>query len=268
MKMTQLFLMTLLILSCSEHGELKPPSNPFDPSNPDYVGPMLTIIDGPGFGETIESSHVYFRWEGNTVATEYSSNLDNSGWSEWSPGHSREFWYLDEGPHDVQFKARSLNGDIQVESIRTEFIVDAVIGPALYVFPYEQHASEGDTLTYVVMAEDVVDLLAVSIHFLTTTQVEVLEIELGDITNQWGAEPLVVTEQTGREYQISLSGVGANFSSFTGSVSIVSIRMLVHPSDGFMGTVGAITFIRGRLIRNDLNEVSPVVKRGGWLYVD
>ncbi|MBT7577237.1 MAG: hypothetical protein HN633_00515, partial [Candidatus Marinimicrobia bacterium] len=58
-----------LIMGCSSHDELPPPDNPFDPGNPDYVSPNLTIISGPALGEIIDNPFVTLVWEGNESAT-------------------------------------------------------------------------------------------------------------------------------------------------------------------------------------------------------
>ena len=64
MRSTYLYFFLILLIGCDipEFEE----DNPFDPHNPDYVAPSVTINSGPSENETITDPSTAFSWVGNT----------------------------------------------------------------------------------------------------------------------------------------------------------------------------------------------------------
>ena len=65
--------------------------------------------------------------------------------------------YLDEGTHRFQLQGEYPTGDIS-DIIEINFNVDAVLGPALIFFPRRHFTTQGNTVTFQVIAEEVYDL--------------------------------------------------------------------------------------------------------------
>ena len=57
--------------------------NPYDPQNPTYVSPSVTIKSGPSNGETITTETVAFSWVGNIEGMSFRYFLDGVLKQEW-----------------------------------------------------------------------------------------------------------------------------------------------------------------------------------------
>jgi len=158
-----------LILSCSPRNELKPPTNPYDPDNPDYELPHASVIGEVDYGEVIDTSVVTIIWQGNETAYEFSIRYDleivETDWSVWTRDTSVTLRYLDEGNYQFDVKART-NQTVPVEGDANSFhfSVDAVIGPAIRVFPLYQTLSVGVEGEIELIAEEVDSLMGSEIH--------------------------------------------------------------------------------------------------------
>lgn len=180
-KYLQTLLILAVLLGCSSHEELPPPDNPFDPGNPDYVSPNLTIVTGPTIGEIVETASVTLVWEGNESATEYLYKFDSLDWSDWTTLTTLTFDYLDEGDHRFEIKARSINGDEQSTPTVIEFEVDAVGGPALMFYPRRQLSIVGEIVTFHILAEEVIDLMASEMYLeYDPARLEIISVTQGD----------------------------------------------------------------------------------------
>jgi hypothetical protein len=119
--------------------------NPLDPdNNPDYVVPetyIITDIDGM----TFDTSYVQVVISGNELVSEYSYTLDSLVWSDWSTDDTLNFNYLDEGEYTLHVKSRYLSGEEDSEPVSASFIIDAVQGPGLRIFPIYSEFDAGES---------------------------------------------------------------------------------------------------------------------------
>ncbi len=246
-------MLSTILIGCSSHEELPAPNNPFDPGNPDYVSPLAEISSGPGEGEVIDTTEVTFSWQGNETATEYSYQFDGSEWSEWNINTMAMFKYLDEGDHAFAVKSRSLNGDIQLTPTAIDFTVDAVGGPSALVYPYKHIGNPGDYLNFEIIAEEVSELFAVECNILFDNEyLEFIGILDTNIVEQWGGNPLVITNVSMSTLSISMVSVEGSDDAFTGSTPIVTLLLRVKPSAQLNSNVPVIqvsdlTYLNGAL---------------------
>ena len=257
-----------LILGCSTHEELPPPDNPFDPGNPDYVSPIVEIINGPSESEIVEVTTVTFEWQGNESATEYSYHFDGSGWSEWSVGTSVAFDYLDEGDHTFNLQARSVNGDAQETPTTLNFGVNAVTGPSALVYPYKCVGNPGDTLIYQIGAEEVTDLFAVECHIEIDANLELIDIIDGNLHSEWGGDALVIQEITGQTFSLSMVSVEGTTTAYSGTATILSIITTIKPTADIGSEIEAMLFSNIRFVNPQLEAMDIQITRSGWIAVD
>ena len=262
-----IFFLLLSLLGCSAHEDFQPPDNPFDPGNPDYVSPRVQIIEGPQEGEVVASTEVTFVWEGNETATEYTYQFDGSDWSAWTVNTSAVFDYLDEGEHVFAVKTRSINGDAQAIPAELAFSVDAVAGPSALVYPYRQSGSPGDTLIYQIMAEEVTDLFAVECNITFNAEyVELLEVVIGDILNEWGGTPLLIPEVSASSLSISMVAVEGS-SSFSGTTSLMTLSLRIKPTANIGSGFTVIEIPGSTYLNPDLETIDVASNREGMLDV-
>ncbi|MBU1065632.1 hypothetical protein KKC74_12625, partial [bacterium] len=158
-----------IMLSCSPRNELKPPTNPYDPDNPDYELPHASVIGEVDYGEVIDTSAVTIIWQGNETAYEFSYRYDldivETDWSVWTRDTSVTLRYLDEGNYQFDIKART-NQTVPVEGDANSFhfSVDAVKGPAVRCFPIYQSISVGQESEIEIIAEEVDSLMGAEVH--------------------------------------------------------------------------------------------------------
>ncbi len=259
----------IVLWGCSPHEDLEPPNNPFDPGNPDYVSPAAEIISGPGEGEVIDTTGVTFTWEGNETATEYSYQFDGSDWSEWTEGLFAEFDYLDEGDHSFSVQARSLNGDSQATPTALDFSVDAVSGPSALVYPYRQTGGPGDTLVYQIIGEEVTDLFAVECNItLNDEYLELVEVVIGDILNEWGGTPLLIPVVSAGSISISVVAVEGGNHSFTGTSSILTVLVRIKPLVIFNAPIIALSIPSITFLNPNQEAAEVNLRRSGELAIE
>ena len=267
-KFILLILILAILIGCSSHDELQPPDNPFDPGNPDYVGPTAVIVSGPAEGEIIDTTAVTFVWEGNESATEYRYKFDSPDWSDWNTATSHTFDYLDEGDHSFEVQVRSVNGDVQETPILLDFVVDAVSGPSAIVFPYSQKGSPGDTLIYQIIAEEVTDLFAVECNILINADyLELIEIVNGNIVDEWGGDPLVIDDITLSSASFSMVSVEGSNNSFSGTTSIISLITRIKTTVVLQSAINVIeipeiVFLEPNLSAIDVGQIRTGVLDG------
>ncbi len=263
-----ILLLVGLFWTCSSHDELQPPDNPLDPDNPVYVSPSVDIISGPGEGEVVTVTAVTFEWQGNESASEYSYQFDASGWSDWVSTTNIQLDYLDEGEHNFQVLARSYNGEEQTTPTSTEFVVDAVAGPAAVVQPYRQSGSPGDTLVYQIIAEEVTELFAVECDIsIDDEYLELIEVVDGNILDEWGGEALRIQTVTDASVSLSLVAVEGTNLSFSGTTSILTLRFKVRPDAIISSEIMAISLSEITYLDPALEAIDITANRGGVLDV-
>ena len=158
-----------MILSCSPQNDLEPPTNPYDPDNPDYELPYVSFVCDIDLGEIIDTTVATIIWHGNETAYEYSYRygleIVTSDWSDWTQDTSLTLRYLDEGNYQIDVKART-NQTVPMEGDANSFhfSVDAVQGPAVRCFPIFQSMSVGQESEIEIIAEEVDSLMGAEVH--------------------------------------------------------------------------------------------------------
>ena len=164
---TLLIPLSLFIMSCdvltTQVDDVNPDDNPLDPDNPDYESPLAIISEGPANGSTINDDFTTFKWYGNNNQCEFSYRLNNNDWSPWSSDSSVTLDYLDEINHVFQVKAKYSSDSVQHVPSTVTFTVDAIEGPALWLYHKKVETSVNDTFSIYVMAEEVTELAIMSV---------------------------------------------------------------------------------------------------------
>lgn len=154
--------------------------NPLDPESPDYVGPETSITFGPNEGEVRKNDTVTFSWSGNKGVVEYSYRLTGPGslwgnWSAWSTDKSKTFSLLNEGEFAFEVKGRYSSETVDESPAKRSFTIDDIQGPALWLYPRQQKVLPTQEFDLVLIAEDVVDLMALYAQVSFNTNVFTLQ---------------------------------------------------------------------------------------------
>ena len=243
MKYRLIYLLSLLfVLSCEDTTPIR--DNPLDEEGGDYIAPIVGLLDIVD-GDILYSESIEFTWEGNELVTEYRYKYDSFDWTEWSENTSATLSYLDEGDHQLSVQSRYLNGDTS-DVASVSFVVDAVAGPALMFYPRRHLTSNGETVTFQIMAEEVTDLMASEIHLeYNPSQLEIISVTQGsffqdgqnsiflyEINTEAGAVQINTTLLDGdspsvsgtgdlAELQVKLLQAGSTTLSFNGSDAFI-----------------------------------------------
>ncbi len=131
--------------------------NPFDPQNPTYVAPSVTIKSGPSENEIITVPNTAFSWVGNTEGMSFRYFLNGKLKQDWIDTTSVLLDYLDEGTYQFGLQSKYPTGDAS-DTIYVNFNVNAVLGPSLLFNPRKHVAVLGETVTFQILAEEVIGL--------------------------------------------------------------------------------------------------------------
>jgi len=189
MKNTPLRLALLLILlliwgSCESYRN-PGADNPLDPDNPGFTKPEVAVISGPALDEIVNSHTVTFGLKLNETATEFKYMFDYGDWSAWQSDTTVTLTYLDEGSHNIIFKARNAVGIEQDDNVATDFVVDAIKGPALRFYPRKVCVQQNQQFMVQIYAEEVVDMAGLTIDISRNEAIELVFYQiLDDVYNQ------------------------------------------------------------------------------------
>ena len=137
--------------------------NPFDPQNPSYVAPSVTINSGPNENELITAPSAAFSWVGNTEGMTFRYFVDADLKQDWDDINSVLIEYLDEGAHQFGVQGKYPTGDAS-DTVIVNFNVNAVTGPSLLFLPRKQISPAGGKLQFDILAEEVDGLAAASFN--------------------------------------------------------------------------------------------------------
>lgn len=233
-------MMIFFALSCESPSEFVA-DNPLDPDNPDYEAPLVTIISGPTEGEIINSSEAAFGWEGNAEGMQFRFRRDGQSWSDWGNATAAVLYYLDEGAHTFALQGKYISEDTSAIA-RVTFIVDAVTGPALMFYPRAQAGSQGSTVPFMIMAEEVSNLAAAEFTItFDPTELQIVDITEGTFFGQNGETIFIsAVDNTQGSATVSAGLWGGSTPSVAGSgglaVFLVQIIKQGSFTIGFDGT--------------------------------
>ena len=236
MKWLTLVILFLLLVACSPQDDLEPPTNPYDPDNPEYELPAVSFVCDIDYGKIIDTTVATIVWQGNETAYEYSYRYGleviETDWSEWSQDTSVTLRHLDEGNYQIDVKARTdqtvpVEGEVQSFA----FSVDAVRGPATRCFPMYQELSVGQESEIEIIAEEVDSLMGTEFQILfNPTVIRVNSVALSPFLYGDGANGVSFKEIDNDNGTIDMvvvrSSASAPTVSGTGAIAILEIEAL------------------------------------------
>lgn len=237
--------------------------NPFDPQNPSYVAPTVTIDSGPQENDVIDSDNVAFTWTGNKETMTYRYFLDGNLKQDWDDQGSALLQYLDEGEHRFGLQGKYPTDDVS-DTVIVNFVVDAVTGPSLMFKPRKQDATIGSELTFQIIAEEVVDLAAAEFSidydplFITIESIQ--QGELFQIGNQSIFH--VKHDETVGYITILTALLDAKSPSVEGSGVLAEIRLTINS----LGT-SSLSFSGINKFRGSNNSAITIQEKIGGLVI-
>ena len=149
-----LFFLVLIFFSCEE-----PPELGLDPD--EFVPPETVLVT---LSETtFTSSSITIEWAGNESSRIFDYRLEYDDdpsiphiWSapDTTSANFVNFLDLDEGAYTFYISSRFDTDNIEIEQ-SISFIVDAISGPSLRIYPLNQTAQTGDTIDVYLYMEEV-----------------------------------------------------------------------------------------------------------------
>lgn len=249
MRSTYLLSFLILLIGC-EIPEFEE-DNPFDPNNPDYVAPSVTINSGPSENETITAPSTAFSWVGNTEGMTFRYFFDGSLKQEWNDVNSVVFENLDEGIHQFGVQGKYPTGDVS-DTVFVNFNVDAVAGPSLLFYPRKQISPAGGKLQFEILAEEVDGLAAASFKLAyNASLVQIDSIVIGDyIGGNTESIFYKVIDNSSGKVSVITALLGDGSPTFSGTSSIARIYLTVKANG-----LSQIEFDGTETFRNVDNEV-------------
>ena len=115
---------------------------------------------------TFDNSTVTMNWEGGNTSTtsfsymllplSYSDIVDTyTSWSDWDTSTTVDLSYLDEGNYKFSVKGRVTTENEQEDPTETTFVVDAITGSALRMYPLKQTITSGSQFQIYLHADDI-----------------------------------------------------------------------------------------------------------------
>ena len=150
----------LFIFSCDEY-------------DPNSGTPKVDIHDIFN-GSPLSTNSLTLSWEGNEFASDFSYRLEpldyntivgiDTAWSEWSIDTSVTLTYLNEGNYNFYVKSRyNLDTEEDIPDM-VSFIIDAVTGPALRMYPLYQAVVPESSCDIYFFVEEVENLAGMELY--------------------------------------------------------------------------------------------------------
>ena len=223
----------------------------------DYTRPITNIISGPSDGSTIDISTVTFTWEIET-GVEYSYNLNNSSWSDWSTDYSVTLDYLDEGEYSFIVKSRYDPLIEEEEPGTINFVVDAIEGPLLRAYPLKSNINTMQISYIEIFVEEVTDLALAEFQVIyDQSLINIATIENGSMIGENisdSAGPLLISEDNSGTITINFAILGD--SGLSGSGAIVRFKLIGKATGSF--TMQIVNPIFRDINNNDISIFESV----------
>ena len=224
MRKIQYIIVLFFILSCADEFV---PENPIDPENPSYIPPIVSIVDGITIGQTVTSENLSIEYSGNESSMLFRTRLDTSNWTGWTNNLFVTLDYMDEGDHKFWLQGKYTTGDTS-ETISVPFTVDAVGGPSLMFFPRRITATQGETVTFSIMAEEVYDLAGLeTVLEFNPAKVTLMSVSSAGLFDETG-NPIFFYEHNESQGRLTITAAvwGDESPAFTGThpIAIISFR--------------------------------------------
>ena len=226
-RLSHIVISILLLVACEEIEY-----NPLDIVNPDYIPPETTIITGIN-ASIVNISTMIISFEGNDDVVEYSYLVDSTSWSDWTTETSVTMDYLDEGEHYFSVKGRYSNLVEDESPASISFIVDAVQGPALRIFPLLTETQVNNTFTLSVYIEDIESLVFGELSINISSSLELIASDRGIMMgeNESSSILLFINEQNQIQYTFAV-----NYANTEGARGSGELLKLTFKAPSFTGS--------------------------------
>ena len=178
---------------------------------------------------TYNSSSVSISWAGNEYANSFSYRLEPlsytdtvktyARWSNWDTLKTVTFTNLDDGNYNFHIKSRFTVENEEI-SQSVNFIVDAIAGPALRMYPLYQRVSPGEIFNMYIYIEDVVDLGGLELHLSYPPTVSTMTS--GTILSSAAIFYYTINSTDGT---MELIATAENFTGYTGSGVLAKLTL-------------------------------------------
>ena len=251
----------MFFLSCEDVTPVQ--DNPLDPGNEDYVEPTIAFVSELNDGDIISTETLSLAWQGNELVTEYRYKLDSFPWTDWFEDASATLEYLDEGEHTISIQSRYLSGDTSAIA-SLSFIVDAVEGPALMFYPRRHITTQGSSVTFQVLAEEVTALMAAEIHLeFDPSKIEIVSVSQGSLF-QNGQESIFSYEVSSGSIEVLTTLLSSSAPSVSGTGDLIQIEVKSLQSGS-----ASISFNGSDVFRDpDNNDITIIEKINGLVTVE
>ena len=197
----------------------------------DFSTENIPVTTLSALNSTFESSSVSISWAGNEYATSFSYKLETlsytdivetyTSWSVWDSVNSVTFVNLDDGNYSFYIKSRyTVENEEAPQSVN--FIVDAITGPALRIYPLYQRVSQGENFSMYIYIEDVVELAVLELHLSSPSNVSVSTMTPGTILS---SSPLFFDTINSTDGTIELIATAEDFTTYTGSGVLAKLTL-------------------------------------------
>jgi len=224
MKYSFYVLCAVLFLSCEED---KVDDLLIDISDENTPITSIGTLDTP-----FSSSSISVNWIGNEYAISFSHKLEPlsytdtiqtyASWSAWDTVKTVTFTNLDDGEYIFYIKSRYTVEKEEAPQSRN-FIVDAIAGPALRMYPLYQRVTSGENFSMYVYIEDVVDLAGVELHLsYPFSKISANTMTSGTILS---SSPIFFDTINSADGTMELIAIAEEFTSFTGSGVLAKLTL-------------------------------------------
>ena len=251
----------ILLVACSTTLDEPVFDNPLDPDYGGHTAPETTIETGPLEGAIVSSAEVTFTWSGNDNVSEYSYRLISSGLETWTSTTelSATFGYLDEGTYKFEVKGAYASGEEDPSPDFRNFTVDAIQGPAIWLYPRKSSVKTGGIFSVEIYLEDVVNVKGI----WATLQFNSSMLQISDLTIYENAESLLKKN----------GGVVLHISGIDNVAGFASIEAVIAtgspPGVSGTGPIAEITFSPLKSGNSTITFISPTELRdSGNLKID
>ena len=233
----KVILLSLMVFNCEDDTGVL--DNILDPGSGEYTEVETLITEGPSEGSVITSSSTTFSYTGGPLVVGYSHRLyfesNISDWSDWATDTAVTYENLDEGEYTFQVKGKYSESDIQSVPTERSFIVDAVSGPSIRVFPQVTYVETSSSKFQIdIIAEDLGENsppvsgieLEIAYDFQKLDVFNSAPIIKGELINNYPGMDLLIDELGEGSITITI-GVTEGFNSIglTGTGILFSIEL-------------------------------------------
>ena len=219
---------------------------------------------------TYNSSSVSFSWIGNEFANSFSYRLEPLSyidtvktyisWSEWDTVNMVTLTNLDDGSYNFYIKSRYTIENVEIPH-SVNFIVNAIAGPALRVYPLFQQVSLGESFNVYIYIEDVVDLGGMELHLSYPSSNENVSLSPGSILSN---APIFFDTINIANGTIELIATAEDFAGYTGTGILAKISL----TSGISGSVDTLYIQDSSILKNSGNiEIDVLEKVYGLIEV-